>query len=475
MGNVVGFGGDNEAPRADVFLTNLSKYTLEMIDESITQGTCHYVRNELLPPNEMHKVLGCSNDFSGTCRYHFCDEKTNDRVKKYYHFEMNAKFIHNELRLKVTPLFSDEVEFPITHDISTLNNKFTITICDRLESNHLSDWNLLKLINEDNKPHKVTSANNYLITGIVNSESEYRTIPFVGNKNITHVRLFDSQNDSSYILVRVADKYDTLMCTTVSYESGYWHDIGTDFDIHDVCCLNNTVIVLNGEKLLYKGDAVDGSMSHYKDDNFQFIEKVNQEKFKKIDATSSSLYALSVDNVLFRFSNKHLTYIQGVLDFFVGLKHVIVVVQNGLIWYNDSNGDFQPENSLDLSFNEPSIVRIIANNSKSCIMWTHDNRCFVVGSAPRLIGVKVTKWCQVVIPKEMKDVKKIIGSSECYHALTESGELWVCDSNQFGFLRRKHLSIVKNKGEDDEEVEEIESNRIIDISNTKSNITVLYQ
>jgi hypothetical protein len=402
-------------------------------------------------------------------RYHFSTQSS--LISKFFHIELHFHFESlesNNNKLVVKSLFMED-GFPIVHDITRVNQRYLVTFYDANDDSQQGDWTNTK-IEQINNTFTVTN-NQCTACGL----TEFRCIPFHSEfPQVNQVKLFSTRNKYSYICARTIDRNDSLLCTNTELESGYWHDLVTTFPITNACIIGETVIVQSGKQLLYKGKSFTSQEYHE-----QFVPVLENEKIIKIGSSGSSFYALNESRTLYRFTMDNTVTVDGVIDFVDGYGHIIVMVENGLIWYSDRNGDFQPEHTYDMRFKDPSTIRFIVNNEKSTILWTRkwyniwllmsldDNRCFVIGVAPNLVGVAVNRWCEVVLTEELQ-VKKIIGFEDLFFILTQDGQLWRSGSSDSGFVQVKDIQVLT----DEENFTSV--SQVVDISCTRKNLLILF-
>jgi hypothetical protein len=449
----------------DVYILNKSSYIIEMLDYAVHSGKLQYVLKEPIQPCKKYtKILQCEENFKGMLRYHFADN--SKPIMKYYHFEITFNFKSlqsTENHLSVKSLFFDEL-FPITYDITHINHRYLVILRniwkDVVEKEPI--WTNIQLENNSG----LYQIHDAICTAVYNEK--YRLVPFHSNiqSHVSHVRLYSTWNNYAYISAVIHNR-ESLLCTNIDYDYGYWHDLQTNFMIKSVCMINDTIIVHSRNQILCKGKSFVND--EYYNNEFQVVRHylLNDQVIIKVETSGSSVYVLTESGTLFRFTldiSIPIT-LDGVQDFVVGYRHIIVIVKNGLIWYNDRNGDFQPENSYEMTFKDPENIRFIINSEKASLLWTYDDQCFVIGNASNLIGVSVIRWCQVILPHELKNVKKIVSIRDHFYVLTENGELWKTSNN--GFIKVNEYKVLT----DDEQSLDI---FIVDISCTRNNLFILF-
>jgi hypothetical protein len=214
---------------------------------------------------------------------------------------------------------------------------------------------------------------------IVQSQEECFAIAFPQEvaPNITHIRLFSSHNDDAIVNATLKDGSNILLSTTLSYPDK-WYEMGADEmetkkKLELKIFKNTTIVMTEDLKLWYRGQHLSSdTYSH----NFALFENehVQGHAIVKIGQSKESLYVL-VDNgnegILHRFGvdQEHIA-INGVQDFIEGANHMIVIASNGVIWYQDTHGDFVPDNAMDMTFATPFDIRFLVSNEKSSLLWT---------------------------------------------------------------------------------------------------------
>jgi hypothetical protein len=502
-----------------IFLCNKTSHAIDLHNYDVIDGVVTFLRSESIPAKEkeMIKLFECKtkdHKFEANFRYQLSRLKQNSSIIKLYHIEISLRFNENDPtqnNLSARSLYISD-DFPFSIEVPKLTNskaKKIITIRDlEIDSpvqvqpskltispdTHVTEvstpnnddkkdytgdtsldevdndipeqitWSPIISVHPSQRMHKILDINKCTLCS-TSDPTVFRAITFQHDiaDQITHIRLFSSHSDDAIINATLDNDTLSMLSTTLSYPD-IWYEMGAEElsskKIVDLKSLQDTIIVMTDDlKLWYRGKNITSDKYSH-----NFVEYVNHyiegKSLVKIGSSLEAFYILVDDGksgILYRFvPDQEPIILNGVQDFIEGQKHMIVVANYGVIWYHDNHGDFVPDNSFDLFFQEPSEIHFLTSNERSSLLWTWDNKCFVLGYTNGIIAEELLpgsinyksnfayKWHPVDLSPELaaESVKQIVGYSEQYFILTESGSIWHSgtDTNA-GFFKMRDIRI----------------------------------
>ncbi|KAL0481078.1 hypothetical protein AKO1_012859 [Acrasis kona] len=469
-----------------VYVSNRSNFKIDVANHDITRGSISFLRPDVIHAHHKNPYIKflegrCKNKaFEAVFEFRFTNIHDEQTYKVKIHLRFYSDHRHGDSIISAIPVWSGE-RLPFSIHLPRLNQnnkeKKVILICpnDFVEEDPVPQYkapedSFTPSISLDMKDTTICDEESWspvtqvqsspqttitdggfdLIVCDMNHISIETMLPDELSGDLSSIKLFSSHCDDAVICASSTDNLTYVLSSTM-FQTNNWYDTGADNlankYIMEIKVLKNSTIVLTMDSKIYiRGQQIMGDLYTFEFVEFTDLKKIVEPELKvlKIGVTEQSFYILSEDEDSFfgklhRISNGIIEMVcDNALDIVQGRNHIMVITTNGLIWYKDDHGDFVPDHSLDLRFENPSTVRFLISNEKSSLLWTWDNRCFVVGNSKGLASSdRVYSWTRIFIDRELLEnsggVKQIVPCAGRYYFVAENGSLW---SSCYGGVQR---------------------------------------